>query len=175
MNLILIIALSFAALGTVIFLGMLWKSEKTEEKPSKEKTRQLTDLFTTTETDLISIPHIGIGRYLKVSEKDDKEGYKLVVEGLLVSSALITSKDEGKESLAVRMMFLNKEGKTVSYKIPITQQGQPKTHIETKYIGAAVPKSNMFIKDLAEFCNNQCILDCENCKMKKYGLRKITR
>lgn len=171
----IIIALSLAVLGTVISLGMLWKSEKTEEKPSKEKTKQLTDLFTTTETDLISIPHIGIGRYLKVSEKkDDKEGYKLVVEGLLVSSALVATKDEGKEGLAVRMMFLNKEGKTVSYKIPITQQGQPRTHIETKYIGAAIPKSNMFIKDLAEFCNNQCILDCENCKLKKYGLRKIT-
>lgn len=85
MSLILIVALSLAVLGTVISLGMLWKSEKIEEKPSKEKTRQLTDLFITTETDLISIPHIGVGRYLKVSEKrDNGEGYKLVVEGLLV-------------------------------------------------------------------------------------------
>lgn len=175
MSLILIIAFSFAVLGTVISLGMLWKSEKVKEKPSKVNTRQLTDLFTTTETDLISIPHIGVGRYLKVSEKkDDREGYKLVVEGLLVASAL-TAKSKG-ENLAVQMIFLNKEGKTVSYKIPITQQGQPKsTYIETVYTGAAVPKFNMFIRDLAEFCNNQCILDCENCKLKKYGLRKITR
>ena len=58
MSLILIVALSFAVLGTVISLGMLWKSEKIEEKPSKEKTKQLTDLFITTETDLISIPHV---------------------------------------------------------------------------------------------------------------------
>ena len=157
MSSILIVALSFAVLGTVISLGMLWKSEKKiEEKPSKEKTKQLTDLFITTETDLISIPHVGIGRYLKVSEKkDDGEGYKLVVEGLLVASYL-TAKNKG-ENLAVQMVFLNKEGKTVSYKIPITPppKGQPQIYVETIYTGTAVPKPNMFIKDLAEFCNNQ--------------------
>jgi len=117
---------------------------------------------------LIDIPDSLIGRFVEI--RDLKE--KTSVSGIALAE-YIYSPVTPSGVVYVRINILTLEGRLKAVDIPASNYSGKEYQINLTNHGAICrPGDFDAVQDIINFCGNQCIFDCKNCILSKYGVRK---
>ena len=177
------------SLGVCILIDILVSKQRSKKTKKSDKLQFSQEVYlqgqATIETlhsmvvvkrDIIDVPGSLIGKYVEIN-KYTKTG---VGEGKVESLAtgIILSENAtviDKEDLAIHLSIFNSKDKVVSVTIPVEKKVLEQYQVCRPDCGDMVKQTGAnIIKDIVNFCQNQCIFDCKNCVLSKYGIRKTT-
>lgn len=117
------------------------------------------------ECDVIDVPGSIIGKFIRIRARHIGED-TILGEGIVMATHL--SQISGKLAICIKLFTKDKEIETVN--IPVTQDRSNNIYIETERVsdGVRYSREGDILKDLSNFCNNQCIFDCKDCSIAKW-------
>ena len=121
-------------------------------------------------SNIIDVPGSIIGKYIKVRERHVGED-TILGEGIVLATYI--SQKSGNITVCLKIFTVNNEIKTID--IPARADSISSIYIETEHSSDCVKynKDNDIIRDISNFCSNQCIFDCKDCSIAKYGIREV--
>lgn len=122
-----------------------------------------------TETDIVGVPGSIIGKFIKVRKRGQGKD-SVIGEGLVLATHLT----QVNKSLAVCLKLFTEKADIQTVNVPIELNEEETIYIEHANLGDNIKhsKNSDILKDLSNFCNNQCIFDCKDCSIAKYGIRE---
>lgn len=117
---------------------------------------------------IIDIPDSLIGRFIEVRDMSEKTSVSGIALAEYIYSPITSS-----GVVYVRINVLTSEGKLMAVDIPASNYDGKKYQINLENHGAICKSGELdVVQDIINFCGNQCIFDCKNCILSKYGVRK---
>ena len=122
-----------------------------------------------TETDIVGVPDSIIGKFVRVRKRGQGKD-SVIGEGLVLATHLT----QVNESIAVCLKLFTEKTEIQTVNVPIKLNEEETIYIEHANLGDNIKhsKNSDILKDLSNFCNNQCIFDCKDCSIAKYGIRE---
>ena len=126
--------------------------------------------------DALDIPGSLIGKYIQINKITGKDGEvkasEKIATGLVLSENLTQTEDR---IAAVHLSIFTVKDEMKTVVIPANErQGVDYQICRTNCGDVVKPGGADIISDIVNFCQNQCIFDCKNCALSKYGVRKTT-
>ena len=120
--------------------------------------------------DLVNVPGSLIGRFVEVKNLINKTS----VSGIALAEYIYSPINPQSDGIFVRINILSLQG-LENVDIPINESGKS-FQVNFRTFGDTVRPGKMdAVQDIISFCEKQCIFDCSNCILSKYGIRKTRK
>lgn len=119
--------------------------------------------------DIIEVPGSLIGRFVEVKNLTTKTS----VLGIALSEYIYSPSDS--DNLYIRINILTSQD-LVNVDVPVAAGMTSSIQINFRNTGDTIKAGGIgAVQDIISFCEKQCIFDCNNCILSKYGIRKTRK